>query len=142
MTEIIKDDILGELEWDEDYDAWIGQLISATNKKVRVKIGVDEKEVDIPLGIKKNFQFIKENELMLKNKVAKPVAELYNETWSEGDKVTEEQVAQRISLEYVSFFSNEGEAELFYSDDDLFAGHTITVFLEPSGEILEPNLAG
>jgi hypothetical protein len=136
------DSILGNLKWDEEYDSWTGQMFLSNEKTVKVKIGVDSKDSEIPIGIKTNFQFIKDNEELLRTKIAKPAAALYNDSWSEGDEIKESSIVKRISLEYISFFSNKGDAELFYNDDDLFAGHTITVFVEPNGEISEPNLAG
>ena len=69
------------------------------------------------------------------------MSELYNETWSERDTLTPQEVMQRISLRDVSLM-DEGDGELFYNDDNLFAGHPICAFIEPNGEIDEPYLAG
>ncbi len=67
---------------------------------------------------------------------------LHNKDWNPTAPTTAEEFARRINLDGFNLSAEDGRAELFYNDDDLFWGHSITVFVKPNGEITTPNLAG
>jgi hypothetical protein len=136
------DTFFGDLKWNSEYAHWEGNLILQNNKTVQFSIDVTEKGETIHPNVKILFSFLKEHELTIRAKITDEMIDLYNNTWSNGNNVTKHDFTKRIALEFISFFGTDGDAELFYSDDDLFAGHTITTFLNINGEITEPSLAG
>jgi hypothetical protein len=136
------DAFFGDLKWNSEYACWEGSLFLQNDKTIQFSIDATEKDASIHPNVKILFNFLKENELAIRAKITDEMIDLYNKTWRTGNTVTKDDFIKRIALEFISFFGTDGDAELFYSDDDLFAGHTITTFLKINGEITEPSLAG
>ena len=113
----------------------------SNGKTAKISIDAEDQESSISEAVKNTFNFLRENENVIREQIAIKMSKLYNETWGDGDTVAPQDVMQRISLRNISFM-DEGDGELFYSDGNLFAGHSICVFIEPNGEVDEPYLAG
>jgi hypothetical protein len=145
MTEQnIYDDLLGKLENRPDTDSWEGEW--KVNEDLIVGVMVcAETDIKTELKTAKDFllKFI-ENELQTREHISKSLIKLCNEDWNAEKPLTEKEFAERISLQSISiYFKDEvADAEVFYNDDDIFWGHSISFFMKSNGEISEPNLAG
>jgi hypothetical protein len=145
MTEQnIYDDLLGKIENRPDTDSWEGEW------KVNDDLIIDfmicaETDIKTELETAKDFllKFI-EKESQTREYLSKRLIKLCNEDWNSEKPLTEKEFAERISLQGISiYFKDEvADAEVFYNDDDIFWGHSISFFMKSNGEISEPNLAG
>jgi hypothetical protein len=68
---------------------------------------------------------------------------VYNESWWEEDlpRLTPEQFMSRLRLKSV-YVQPEGGVDVYFDDDDLFAGHVVHVRLDVADRVLEVGLAG
>lgn len=55
--------------------------------------------------------------------------------------IDREEFAKRITVESVTIW-NDYSAETCYQDGDLFAGHSIAIYLDRKGRLAETNIAG
>jgi hypothetical protein len=145
MTEQnIYDDLLGKLENRPDTDSWEGEWKVNGDLIVDVMVCA-ETDIKTELKTAKDFllKFI-EKEPQTREHLSKSLIKLCNEDWNSEKPLTEKEFAERISLQSISiYFKDEvADAEVFYNDDDIFGGHSISFFMKSSGEISEPNLAG
>jgi hypothetical protein len=69
--------------------------------------------------------------------------DLKNEVWLQGeeDPLTAEEFTRRLSL-YAVEIDSDGCATLYFADDGIFAGHSISVYLDADGELWDTKLAG
>ena len=129
---IIEDDILGELLYDRTINSFDGH-IPWLDKKIDISLDVDK---DNKSGITKARKAMKELYLSaekwdaeMRTFAAKKLIDLARD-WCESEeealKITEESFADRIGNESISMTSG-GSFTAYFSDDDIFAGHCITV---------------
>lgn len=59
----------------------------------------------------------------------------------EPDEITKDMFAERIEIREITFCAG-GELTLYYSDDDMFGGHSIEIMVNASGEPESANIAG
>lgn len=138
----IADELFGNLTWSERYGGWNGIMTLATGKTAKFTIESIESEESFSEATRNTFKFLSANEPLIRDKIAVSMSEFYNGTWGDGDTITPQQLAQRISLTSVYFYG-EGNGELYYkADDDLFTDHTICAPINAGGEIGRPELAG
>lgn len=129
---IIEDDILGELLYDKTINIFEGH-IPWLDKKIDISLDVDK---DNKSGITKARKAMKELYLgvekwdaEMRTFAAKKLIGLARD-WCESEeealKITEESFADRIGIESISMTSG-GSFTVYFSDDDIFAEHCITV---------------
>ena len=129
---IIEDDILGELLYDRTINSFEGH-IPWLDKKIDISLDVDK---DNKSGITKARKAMKELYLgvekwdaEMRTFAAKKLIGLARD-WCESEeealKITEESFADRIGIESISMTSG-GSFTVYFSDDDIFAEHCITV---------------
>ena len=129
---IIEDDILGELLYDRTIKSFEGH-IPWLDKNIDISLDVDK---DNKAGITKARKAIKEMYLSAEKRdaemrtfAAKKLIDLARD-WCESEeealKITEESFAKRIGIGLISMTSG-GSFTAYFSDDDIFAGHCITV---------------
>lgn len=139
---VMEDELFGNLTWGEKYGGWRGMVTMANGKAATFTIDGVETEESITEAARNTFKFLIANEPLIRDKIAVSMSEFYNGTWGDGDAITPQELAQRISLTDVSFYE-EGDGELYYkADDDLFTDHTICACIDANGEIGEPQLEG
>ena len=129
---IIEDDILGELLYDRNINSFEGH-IPWLDKKIDIFLDVDK---DNKSGITKARKAIKEMYLStekwdanMRKFAARKLIDLardWCESEEEAAKITEESFAERITIESISMTSG-GSFTAYFNDDDIFAGHCITV---------------
>ncbi len=139
---IMEDELLGNLTWSEKYGGWRGIMTMANGQTATFTIDGVETEESITEAARNTIKFLIANEPLIRDKIAVSMSEIYNGTWGDGDTITPEELAQRITLTDVSFYE-EGDGELYYkADDGLFTDHIICASIDANGEIGEPELAG
>jgi hypothetical protein len=142
VKHMLEDELFGTLTWEEDYRWWHGIMTRADGKTATLKIDGVKTDESFPEAMRSTFKFLLANEPRISDKIAVSMSELYNGTWGDGDTMTPEEMAQRISLTGVSLY-DEGGGELYYeANDGLFTDHTICASIDENGEIGEPELAG
>jgi hypothetical protein len=74
---------------------------------------------------------------------ASQLLELKNETWLKEDEVelSINEFISRMSIESISF-DEEGEISIWYTDGDLFWGHSILVSYNKEGQPIEASING
>lgn len=78
----------------------------------------------------------------VRGEVADKLLALHNRVWNQsGRPETREGFAARIALEALDV-NEDGTATAYFSDGDLFWGHTIEVFLDASGHVEDAHPAG
>lgn len=129
---IIEDDILGELLYDRTINSFDGH-IPWLDKNIDISLDVDK---DNKSGITKARKAMKELYLSaekwdtnMRAFAARKLIDLARD-WCESEeealKITEESFADRIGIESISITSG-GSFTAYFSDDDIFAEHCITV---------------
>jgi hypothetical protein len=136
----LKSKLLGTLTYDKGLDWWCAKFQFRKGQRVDVHINNIE-GLEKALGtIEKKIEAIRQNEPKLREFAAKKLLKLANE-WSEGEKVTKKDFVSRIRLEAIEFY-NDRSAGLYYTDGDLFWGHTITVDLDKNGKCTRAEFQG
>ncbi len=138
-TKKITDAIMGDLLWSDESNEWVGN-VDLGSVEAQFTLESNEKE-EVSDQSRKTFNFLKSNELQVRETIAQKMLTLHNETWNPETPVSKEEFIKKIKLEGISF-AEDGKAELFYEDGDLFWGHSITTVIDSNGEISEPSLAG
>jgi len=137
-----QDPIFGKLTWEDNLEWWTGQVEVAPGHTIQVALSTTEKELETLLAqAHPLLARIRREEADLRRATAEALLELYNTAWNEGAVIDGARFAARITLQAVTFYT-DGSAELFYDDDDLFAGHTLLVSLDTHGALRDATLAG
>ena len=129
---IIEDDILGELIYNKTINSFEGRILWL-DKNIDISLDVDK---DNKSGITKARKAIKEMylsaekwDMNMRKFAARKLIDLardWCESEEEAAKITEESFAKRITIESISMTSG-GSFTAYFNDDDIFAGHCITV---------------
>lgn len=93
------------------------------------------------MSIKNFLSLLKIKDAEFRHAAAKNLVGLYNDTWSETEEsISEEDFAEQIKMESVSFDEGEDNVNIYYDDADLFAGHGIKVKASLDGSVLTADL--
>jgi hypothetical protein len=99
------------------------------------------KDEKLPVQFQNFLTSLKTKDIEFRRAAAKNLIELYNDTWSETDeRISEEDFADRIKLESISFDEDEDNVSVYYDDADFFAGHGIKVKASLDGDVLAADL--
>lgn len=152
MPQNFRDDVLGNLTYDEQLEGWEG-----TFGTPEVSLWLSGAEGDgagqdrLPV-YRDAFVRLRRDEPGLRRQMAEQLTELAEE-WREpeedegdddgddGQPVTPESFLERIALTHVALYA-DGSAELYYSDGNLFAGHVIIGSVDENGQLTEAGIAG
>ncbi|MCM1131925.1 MAG: DUF2262 domain-containing protein [Ruminococcus flavefaciens] len=137
----IYDKILGEMVYDEEYE-WFNGNVNWCGNDVVFYMNIDNIDetvlnntIAIAVDMVKNQQ---EWDDTVRKYAAKYLTDLANDwaydAYDEDDEeseeppeITEQEFAERIGLCDISFYS-DGRFTFWFSDDDMFAGHSVTVY--------------
>ncbi len=72
--------------------------------------------------------------------ISSKLLQTYNDSWSDGVELTEDDFAERITLE--SIYVRKSDAAVYFADDDLFGGHSIVVEADDEANPLTVALEG
>ena len=84
--ESISDEVLGELKLEDGY--WIGETEIRPDHVVGISLSFDEDDV-APLLVQSRsiLKLLRQDEIEYRRGIADRMLELYNETWSDGEKI-------------------------------------------------------
>ncbi len=133
MTKIIHDSVIGTLEKTDDFDRFEGRWGS-------VNILVHLIEDKIPKKFHDFLKIVPTKDTDFRRASAESLLELYNDTWTEGEQITEEEFARRIKIDSITFNEKTEQVSVYYDDADLFAGHAIKVDVSFDGTVLKAGL--
>ena len=145
----VDDSILGHLSWDNEINEWNSEIKLLDGSVF--SFSISPQDYSIPLEqqgldeIRKCIQWLKLNELELRNKVSDALFDWWYGTWfdEEIDTVkTKQGFAQTISLEGVNIYEDL-QAHVYYNDGDIIGGHSIELTIDSDGNIIDtPHIAG
>ena len=114
----------------------------------QVKISYDPSEVESNENkfidqINRKLNWIADNELTLKNGIAKKLVPLKNQSWLNENEteISNNEFIKRIKLDGITFYG-DGNSELTFDDDDLFWEHQIVADLSTKNKLTEINIRG
>lgn len=132
---VIKDDILGRLTFNKYYNMFEGET-KWLNKNIDISIDVDiDNKKNYDKAIKKAYIFFEEQkewDKKLKEFAAEKLTEIANEWAKEGGnydgrEIRKKDFIRRISLAGFSL-ADRGDFVAYYNDDDMFFGHTVSIY--------------
>lgn len=139
MPNIIIDPLIGKLEKTNDFNRYEGKWEFA-GQPVEIMVNLYKSE-KLPARFHSFLTSLKTKDAEFRRAAAKSLTGLYNDTWSEAEeKISEEDFANRINLEAISFDEDEQNVGIYYDDADLFGGHSIKVEALLDGSVLTAEL--
>ncbi len=142
--ETVYDPTLGLLTW-SDEGGWVGQVELAPGRTIEVIVDKwDDQEIDLPAALalaRASLGRILSDEGSVRRAIAGKLHTRFNETWSQGQPLTEAEFVGRLRLASVGF-QPDGSAVLYYNDGGLFAGHLVVVEVGADGGFGSAFLAG
>ena len=141
----IHDDVLGTLTWNDKLDWWEGRVELTPEHAIGLSISVEGEE-GVPLGeeieqARSILIRLREREPEARIVAAEELLDIYNDQWNDDETLDEEEFMARLTLDDLSVAA-DGSAELFYRDDNLFAGHTVLVTVGVDGNFEDADIAG
>ena len=127
MSEPIEDKLFGTLSYDASVRWYRAQVEFSPGRRVELSISVEGVDPDAAVEqAHQIFPRVQSQGAALRRAAAQEKLALYNDHWSQGERIDADEFARRITLSSITIHP-EGEVELWYSDGDLFAGHWIAV---------------
>jgi hypothetical protein len=141
-SKTFSDPLFGTLFWNEQVRWWEGVVTLAPGHRVTVSFIPDSDDLDPLLAyVKPLFAAIRADDFPLRRAAAKALLDVYNDEWNDDDPIEAEEFIDRILLDALVYY-DDGSAELYYDDDDLFLGHVILVRLDDRGRVTEATIGG
>ena len=141
----IHDDVLGTLTWNGQLDWWEGRVELAPGHAIGLSLGVEEEESapseEETAQARRLLLRLREHEPEARIVAAEELLDIYNDEWNDDEPLEEEEFMARLTLDDLSIAA-DGSAELFYRDDNLFAGHTVLVTVGADGNFEDADIAG
>ncbi len=142
MSEIIHDELFGTLAYDESVRWYRGRVEFSPGFRVELCVSVEGVDPSVAIECARQiFPQVQKQEASLRLAAAFEKLALYNDQWSQGERIDAAEFARRITLSSIAVHS-EGEIELWYADGDLFAGHWISVSTDSQLRIQFVELTG
>lgn len=150
-TETIEDPEFGSLTWDTKLAKWNGRSAMTDGSEFSLSVGTPA-DNQLPADVENNpdktitvesriaFQSIRRGDAHVRAKVADEYVSLYSE-WHDGERISSEDFQSRLQLDSICVLAG-GEAEIFYSDDGMFGGHSLIAHLKPDGTVYHTELFG
>ncbi len=140
------DEVLGTLTWNGQLDWWEGRAEVAPGHAIRISLSVEDEAADAPSPTeldqaRRVLGRLREDEPAARLVAAEELLAIYNDEWNDDEPLGEEEFMARLTLDDLSI-APDGSAELFYQDDNLFAGHTVLVSVGPDGNFEDADIAG
>jgi len=139
-----SDQQFGNMKWDDDYNRWSATINFAGSNGVRVHIdtiGFEADERIIGQEARRAFTLILESDRKIREMACAELLATYNQIWNQGAHIDAETFMLRLSLQAITIY-REGMAEIFFFDDDMFAGHSVVVSLNENGEFDSASIGG
>jgi hypothetical protein len=126
---IIRDELLGELRWNDLVDWYESEVEVFGSQKiwVSVKVGSDGPDAAIEQA-RRDLPKVLANESSYRRAAAAALIDIHNTYWSEENCIDVQTFTGRMKLKRILFYVIY--TELWYDDGDLFGGHTIYVEID------------
>jgi hypothetical protein len=141
---IIVDEVLGMLTWNDQLDWWEGRTEMAPGHLIGISVSVEDETAPPTVEVEQARRVLlrlREREAEARLVAAEELLAIYNDEWNDDDPISEEEFMARLTLDDLAVAS-DGSAELFYQDDNLFAGHTVLVSIGADGNFEDADIAG
>lgn len=139
--EYINDSYLGIIKYSDEYDWYEGKINLETGEAIEFFLNVEDDFSEVLKYTQKIISNLSQQSANYKNFIADKLLDLYNDTWSEDEVIDKPEFCRRIAIESVQVY-DDGSVEIFYEDGDLFAGHTILIYINSNGELVDVDIAG
>jgi hypothetical protein len=155
MDTSLEHPILGQLIFDRDLDCW-GAFVWLQDKScidycddrgIDFYISVDEPDLDTQITIDRAVEYLewaRTSEPECRTRIADDLLHVYNNIWAEDDssgQLSRENFLKKIFPESLNL-NSDGSGVWYYADGNLFAGHSIEIFIEVDRSFNEAHLAG
>lgn len=144
----LKDDVLGELEFDKRFSTFEGSVLW-NNKKIRINLEVDQLNkatwTKARKAMKEMYEKQEKWDKEMRSFAAVKLTSLANDWEAQEDKsipeITEEGFAMRIQITNI-VMSSGGSFVVYFEDDGMFLGHCVTVYGSLKKGIKQANMEG
>jgi hypothetical protein len=156
METALKHPILGTLTFDRELDCWEAFVWLQNDESCNdcwdncgfdFYISVEDPETDpqpiFNLAIE-YLDWVRKNESTCRNKIADDLLGIYNDVWADNNSIGQlnrEDFIKRILPESLNLNIDESGI-LYYGDSNLFAGHSIEIFIESDRSFGKAHLIG
>lgn len=141
----MQSEIFGQLIYNKRYEYYDGSF-NWLGTQVRMKIDDEEDNAAESLEYaEKLCRNCVEWDRKFKESIAEELTYLANDWLRDADKpeITEEEFVSRITMELIDISSyNNGTFYVWYDDDDIFAGHSVTVYGNFIEGVTHTNMEG
>lgn len=132
---------MGIIEYSDNYDRYEGKFKIKDGELIEFSLDIDDNLVEILKVTRKIIKSICGHSFDFKLYASEKLLDLYKNTWSKNKIIGQTEFAERINLESVVIW-NDGSTEIYYQDGDLFAGHSIIIYINSEGKLEDANIAG
>lgn len=145
---VVTDEVLGELTLDKDYDVFEGHVLWQ-GEQIDVSLEVDAASEDSWIAARQAMKAMLADQDRwdrdMRASAARELTELACE-WrdsadEEAPEITEESFARRIELRSI-VMDAEGSFSAYFDDDDMFFGHSVTVYGTLKDGVTKANMEG
>lgn len=145
---VVTDEVLGELTLDKDYDVFEGHVLWQ-GEQIDVSLEVDAASEDSWIAARQAMKAMLADQDRwdrdMRASAARELTELACE-WrdsadEEAPEITEESFARRIELRSI-VMDAEGSFSAYFDDDDVFFGHSVTVYGTLKDGVTKANMEG
>jgi len=142
MSEPIEDELFGTLSYDARHRWYRAQVEFSPGHRVELDISVEGVDPDNAIErARQIFPRVQAQEAALRRAAVSEKLALYNNQWSQGERIDADEFSRRMALSSVTIHP-EGEVELWYADGNLFAGHWIAVSTDAELQFEHVEIAG
>lgn len=142
MQQKITDDYLGILQYDRRFNSYEGTIKDNSDNEIEFDINADDNLEELIDYTRQLFKKYLNRDDKLKSYAASQLLDLYNDVWNETNiEITEEEFASRMLLEGITVECDR-TTTFYYQDGDLFYGHSITIYLDESGNLELAQIEG
>ncbi len=133
------DEDLGAFYWDGLYE-WHCELQTSNLGKIKIDVIPQVRDLKEILNSSRNIiNSIIKDDFIIKEFAAKMLLDTYNECWSEGNLITLNEFINQVSIFSFSIF-DRGTIIVHLNDNELFAGHHISVEISSEGDLVEADI--
>lgn len=145
---VVVDEVLGELTLDKDYDVFEGHVLWQ-GEQIDVSLEVDAASEDSWTAARQAMKAMLADQdrwdRNMRASAARELTELACE-WrdsadEEAPEITEESFARRIELRSI-VMEADGSFSAYFDDDDMFFGHSVTVYGTLKDGVTKANMEG
>lgn len=144
MSKSLNHPILGKLTFNRDLDWWETKVTLQDELSIDLCISVDRPELTSQ-ELDRAVEFLdwaRKNESDCREWIADGLLDIYNDHWAEEEDCLDRSGFIERIMPQSLILNEDGSGIWYYNDGDLFAGHTIELFIEVDKSLSEVSVAG